>query len=716
MPPASLQEDVFKKIQTGLTEFNGGGGAPLLFGHLCKGDLKKPGVLRVSAVSPSGPAETAHLNIEAPCTHDDAFLRHVQRFGREKTLLHWLVCWTRAKLPDLRNGGTGVLSASFLIRDNGESAFSLEPHNNKISISLHKDILDSLAPKDLAGAYLKILYLPAGEYQKAIGSSVHCGRHLHELTLLSQQLLTLAKIQSCGVGNRAFGEACKAYLVNGDEVDSIHRLHLLSALQIAFLYLRVFDPECLHTGGIVSIARPHPDSVSDGSISSEAVPIFAVSTSANDSNGVSGLYNALTTLATTTPIPEAMEKVAAQNGTASGDGHRVFLKTGFKSNEELSGLIRERVPVPPFTNWSCNAASWIAHLVGSLRGARHEGGSLEFTFVLGDMAQIQDSADFELQLLTDARFEFPPDSNSNETQQLGLLDKAKKAIEKENYFWFQGGRYALLWDFTFPEKKPRYLLGLKDSSWQVFIANARNRKLLESDKSKAALIVGYLDGRGGGGLIIHGEHAFSLTKDGEWLQRGDKLSTAIDDYLKHAGKRDDRVEILSESERKTLVKALVAVSNDPDTGCMLVLANTETIPKFPVMGTPWKTYAIGFPPHNGVPLLKELPDQELVAMLGMDGAACVWKDGDDCRIAFRRLVRPDTGDGRKMAPCAEQNLSGEGSRKWSALLAATRQDVNLIIAVSQDGPVHFYCPAKFSVKSSDGVDSEHVIHDVFKEK
>lgn len=334
---------------------------------------------------------------------------------------------------------------------------------------------------------------------------------------------------------------------------------------------------------------------------------------------------------------------------------------------------------------------------------------------MGDMSQIEDSPAFERLPLADESVTFPPGlAEIDEKVMLASLYKAMRTIEKENYFWFQGGRYALLWDFTSPEQEPRYLLGLKDSSWHVFIANARNRR--PAGTAVAALVVGYLDDRGGGGLIVHGEHEFTLSKDGKWIQRGDELSGRIDAYLKAAGNG-----ILADEERKTLVKALVSVSNDPDTGCMLVLANNQAIPNFETMGHPWKvkrptSLGIG----EGDPLL-ELPDQELVALLGMDGAACVWKQDSKCRIAFRRLASPDDAEkSRTLATNMRDNLSGEGSRKWSALLAACRKDVNLIIAVSQDGPVHFYCPAEVArgvyenelFKTKFGtVNDDEVIHD-----
>ena len=110
--------------------------------------------------------------------------------------------------------------------------------------------------------------------------------------------------------------------------------------------------------------------------------------------------------------------------------------------------------------------------------------------------------------------------------------------------------------------------------------------------------------------------------------------------------------------------------------------------------------------------------QTLVAMLGMDGAAVIWKDkSQKASISFRHLMRPQGSKAEKEISDSEiSSLSGEGSRKWSAMLSATRDDVQLIVAVSQDGPVHFYFsgavgaavdPQKYSETAN------HVLHEKF---
>ena len=719
MTDPNLQQDVYEKIQEGLKAARAELDTPLLFGHLCKGNMEKLGAVRVSAVVTDNREIPVLHDIPTPYAHDTAFLRHVQRFGREKTLLNWLVYWTRNKMATRERSDSNVsFTASFLLKEQ-DALISHESDDTSISVTFNYTLLHSLAPAQLASNYLRILYQSNEEYEKSNQLNGHCGRRLDEMALLAAQHHILKSIKTCHDSKRSLLALCSNYDSYGaggptETAQELLMLSLLSALQTAFLYAHVFNDKDFGAGGFVCAGLPHRDSFRNVKNPLETVPLWVVSSGTTDPTTVQQYKRVLLESGNKNPVAAAVSLLASAGGAAPGIGQVVCGKTRFssKSVSLLFRRIHEHVPNPPFPKWCGNAGAWIAHLVSSLHGAKHEGRPLEFIFVIGDMAQIKDSSAFELLHLDRAGFEFPPRSgNEDEVEMLDLLKKAKRTIEKENYCWFQGGRYALLWDFSFPDRKPRYLVGLKDSSWHVFIANARNR--CPAETARAACVVGYLDDRGGGGIIVHGEHSFSLAKNGEWIQRGEDLSKYIEDYLVAAGESI----VSTNSERATLVRALVAVSNDPDTGCMLVLANGKKIPTFQPMGDPWRVKQETFSDQSeasSYPVV-ELRDQELVALLCTDGAAVVWREDDSCRIAFRRLASPSAKKRREVAEEAHARLSGEGSRKWSALLTATRRDVNLIIAVSQDGPVHFYCPVKFaksvSVEDFGGQSDDVVVHD-----
>lgn len=701
MASQNLQQKVYENIHEGLEEARAALHVPLIFGHLCKGDLEKPGVLRVSDIV----GKTATwVNVPNSCDHNTAFLHHVQRFGREKTLLNWLVCWTRSALANIDRTNSDVfVTASFLVHAGDGPLVDVDIKGKGLTVQtmLSKDLLRSLLPEGLARSYLTTLYADAAKRNEELNE--FCGRSILELELLTANLQTLRMLKQCPEGTENFSKLCQVYSAepNGSASTTptdAQMLQLLSALQIAFAYGELFPSVWKEAGGFVSVSRPDGDTFKNSGKgkSLALVPIFAASTGVKNLEGVDDCKGKLNAAATNGPLLTALLKLSNNQGAASARGERICSDTKFSSDsaQRLTVILKKHVPNLPFKDWSQNAATWIAHLVSSLRGAKHEGGPLEFTFAMGDMAQIEDSAAFERQSLADAGFDFPPPHDeTDESKMIDSLNAAKRAIEKENYFWFQAGRYALLWDFTFPEEQPRYLLGLKDSSWHVFIANSRNRQ--KPATADAALVVGYLDDRGGGGLIVGGEHAFSLSQKGEWIQRGEALSKRVEDYLKAAGKG-----ILSDDETATLVKALIAVSNDPDTGCMLVLANSKACPPFETMGHPWKVSPVG---KSGTDKpegekMADLSDEKMLALLGMDGAACVWKGGDSCHIAFRKLACPPASneETRPVFSTAKNALSGEGSRKWSAFLAASRTDVNLIVAVSQDGPVHFYTPLEYA--------------------
>lgn len=698
MPSLDLQQDLLNNIQDGLDKVRTELNTPMLFGHLCKGDLRSPGVLRVSKVISSN---TLEVEGEIFDGHDKALLNHVKRFGREKTLLNWLVCWTRATLDKKQQDYSNIfLTASFMIHDDDQKPLIYHDKNKNtdytVSIFLSKNLLKTLIPDDVGKRYVKSLYQDNDKSSSRSNDESPSGFfdiNQDELELLSAIKQALRMLEECDKGKECFQMLCRNYKpkVNRDQdpVTDAEMLQLLSALQIAFAYAKFFAPNSVKNGGLVSVSRPHPNSLSKD-VENNKIPILALSTSV-ESREEAKHQKALAEAMQRDPLSGVLHKASENLGADSANSEKLCERTRFpyKSVEQLKAILQNSIPEPPFENWSNEAAVWIAHLLSFLRGAKHEGGALEFTFVLGDMAKIEDSSALELLPLKDAGFDFPPQDGLSESKKITALEKAKKAIEKENYFWFQGGRYALLWDFTSPEKQPRHLLGLNDSSWHVFIANARNRK--KQTTEGAALVVGYLDDRDGGGLIVSGDHVFSLTQDGEWIQRGDALSNHVENYLKVAGQ-----DILNDKEINLLVRAINAISNDPELGCMLVVSNSGKLPQFETMGQPWQVGRINqvADSHEIGERLLDLRDELLVAMLGMDGAACIWKENDECRIAFRKLARPPAPNekARPEHKDSKDKLSGEGSRKWSAYFAATREDVNLIIAVSQDGPVHFYAP------------------------
>jgi hypothetical protein len=64
------------------------------------------------------------------------------------------------------------------------------------------------------------------------------------------------------------------------------------------------------------------------------------------------------------------------------------------------------------------------------------------------------------------------------------------------------------------------------------------------------------------------------------------------------------------------------------------------------------------------------------------------------KISFRHLVVGLDKNERDLDTTTKDYLDGEGSRKWSAGIAACRPDVAMVIVVSQDGPIRVFRPNK----------------------
>jgi len=335
-----------------------------------------------------------------------------------------------------------------------------------------------------------------------------------------------------------------------------------------------------------------------------------------------------------------------------------------------------------FPQWPKRAAMWLSLIVEWLRGSIHEGIPLNFCFVLADLSQIRDSSSFEIVPITGLSLVSPWGSDgsaSNESAVPKILDRIKQQITKNNYSWFQEGRYALLWDATFPQSEPRYLVRLVDSSWDVFVTRCRHAN--PPTTHTIAGLVGYVRADGSGGVILRGKPILSFRKTGAWTRGYSEKEGWLQKKLIGAGIRNH------DDKAKRLLKACLAVSEDPHMGAMvIVLKNRYRDPKyahfpFRSMGKLWDVEDVGE--------LRKASVSEMISLMAMDGATCVFRDLEGkTRLTFRRLARV-SGEGidRRLSESAKEKLEGEGSRKWSGALAACRADVRLVLAISQDGPI-----------------------------
>ena len=349
--------------------------------------------------------------------------------------------------------------------------------------------------------------------------------------------------------------------------------------------------------------------------------------------------------------------------------------------------------IKSFPKWREGLVLWLGLLAERLRGIVHEGTALNFTFVVADRSQILDSGLFDA---VELRFDGPDatlvpwDVHGNEFDKAktkGTVEAVLREIGKKNYSWFLDGKYALLWDSTFPRRSPSNLIRFRESSWDVFLNHVRLGKESRAKGVVRAMI--YVSADGSGGIIADGKHLASFRKGQPWTIGLSRRAGDLEKHLeKHLGKWSMTPETLAATVRR-VGDALLAISDDPHVGCLLVIFLKDSPPQFDSMGDPWKT-------ANGRALLKMTLD-ELTSLMAMDGATCLYLEDEQPAVAFRRLIRvPDAGASgprvREIHPDAASKLDGEGSRKWSAANAARREEVSVVMSVSQDGPIHIYQP------------------------
>jgi hypothetical protein len=372
--------------------------------------------------------------------------------------------------------------------------------------------------------------------------------------------------------------------------------------------------------------------------------------------------------------------------------------------EMIGEYIQRELKIKFQPSWAQNITIWNAFLIEALRDSVHEGRNLNFTFIISDVSEVRDSNLFEvneLQFSEEERNIFHPWDQTDEgdaiqipyktaTEFKSILSEAKRNIEKKNYSWFSEGKYALLWDSAFPNNYPHSLVRIKDSSWDVVINDIRSNrssKILNS----VSLIITFVRSDQSGGLFIKDKLVASFRRATEWKyevtggnSRDDKLKAVIEAAInKWTEVENPQLTILKD----TIYYAILAISEDPHMGSMLIIGE-NIMELFKSMGKPWQTKS-GKQVNNSEQINPNvLTIDEITSLMAMDGATCLYLSDGKPTISFRNSVMTSRGD--KNIDEAAEVLEGEGSRKWSALIAASKIEVDLVIAVSQDGPIYIY--------------------------
>lgn len=699
--------------------------SPLIFGHICCGVLDRPGALRLSKIVFREPVtafmkQTPDFQDVEPADlgelHRLAFQEHIRIFGRYATLLDWISRWIYKNCATVDDRRLGDHHVSFL-RCAGSAPIAEHVTRKGVRIEVSDELWRTLAPSGVVDGYCLHLYRRVRNPKdpKHLPAAVD--------TQLSQAILASARVRAYELivadpGAKAClrrlsqiyrNPRCGALSAENATDEALDWV-FLSALQTGLLYVVLARsdgqvPLGFTSGGVV-YSRADNDqlqalSEDDRHALVETMPVVVASvvitSEAEADSAGTVVVNRLMDGRCRSDVNKIDKYAQLPNPTALALEHHdnwneQIIEAFLKSKLETC-FAGHALPC-----WPRACTLWISRVLEALRGAIHEGLPLNFCFVLADLTQLQDSSLFEVIPLANCSVPFPVGDNGQFAADCERFIKdARKEIAKRNYSWFHEGRYALLWDATFPEQNPGYLVRFRNSSWDVFVTACRHGE--KFDAARLAVVIGYLRADGTGGIILENENVLSFRKRGKWQSGARKALASPSD-----GDGDDEFTariaavgdgMLNADCQKKLHDALMAISDDPHMGCMLVFLKSHIrASPFATMGGLWRvkpSEGVAAAKGQGV-LLRLMELSELISLMAMDGATCVWSDGTDVRIDFRYLIKVPDEDQKKPSNELNETLDGAGSRRWSAAAAACRGDVDMVIAVSQDGPVYIYEP------------------------
>jgi hypothetical protein len=661
--------------------------SPIVFGHIFWGKLSEIGSVRITEIrinEDEGKSGLLHnLNTET------AFTRHINRVGRNNTFADFL---NLLFFKDVTVVGDKTNVFICQIR-RGIEPLTYEVKGNEHHLKVSTEFADTLMPRDLLEEYVEL-------FLRRETDDIHKREHVAEqLSYCKHKALEYLESRK---DKESFLQL-KKISEPSDATDK--RLGFLGAFQTALLYRATCINEeevgfishmlCIHNSEVPKLALDNP--------------VVLVSSIIKSIEKKDELIDSHQTA--TMKIRAAIMKVAYPNIQEITTETEILtvelpnIRFFGKFYKMIGDHIDRELKIKFQPTWAQNITIWNAFLIETLRNSVHEGRNLNFTFVIADVSEVKDSNLFEvaeLSFVDNAKDIFHPwdptaegdkikISCTDHTQFKSLLKSAKRNIEKKNYSWFSEGKYALLWDSAFPNKYPHSLLRIKDSSWDVVINDLRSNRPSRI-LSNVSLIITFVRADQSGGLFIKDRLVATFRRGTEWryeISGDNSRDEGVKEALRKAfSKWSDEV---SESETKkleaTIYRALLAVSEDPHMGCMLIIGKTIK-DSFKSMGKPWQTKRARSDDHRELIDPNILTIDEITSLMAMDGATCLYLCNGQPSISFRNSVMTSKGD--KSTDVASGDLEGEGSRKWSALIASSKEEVDLVVAVSQDGPIYIY--------------------------
>jgi hypothetical protein len=659
---------------------------PLVFAHVCLGSLtpsaKSPyDGLRITEIAATKSERTpiGRMVVDSQ-GHRSAFRHHINLFGRSATFLDWLTRRLYRDLATLRSNVAVPTSHIEVLVCSQNAALTLNGNTLKLSSSF----FDTIVKANVVRRYFTELYkqgsghdglVPAGAAVPYMAERFVSLRFAAESLLLANGVTAALKRLSALYKDKP-----------GGTQDQESEWEFLGALQTALMYVWASQNPSDEPVGFVTVGacyrinRVAVDKCPLGLFSAVLPP------RCDDARRNEIVRSLKELLKEKMPLHINDAKYYHDRGDTPQVHHRTTKSwTPSRIQAAVNKELRNAFPTRWFQRWRASLMVWLSYLAEHLRGKVHEGQPLNFSFVVADRTEIHDSGLFEVvPLQIDGHAKLVPLDDEGNADDKGaaddLLDRVLREIEKKNYSWFLGGKYALLWDASFPSRYPQYLIRFKESSWEVFQNQIRlGKKTRAADVVRAMIFVST---DGSGGMVLSGKQVVSFRKGQAWSEESSRRETRLKRYLQRHIGRWNFAPKLKHDTVKRIADALLAISDDSHAGCMLVIFEKDKRLKFECMGEIWKTSFGG--------QLREMSRDVLTSLMAMDGATCLFVKNGRPHVEFRRLATAPDKATRTLHIESRIKLDGAGSRKWSAANAAKRHEIAIVISVSQDGPVHIY--------------------------
>lgn len=321
---------------------------------------------------------------------------------------------------------------------------------------------------------------------------------------------------------------------------------------------------------------------------------------------------------------------------------------------------------------------WMIILLTNLIAKKHEGKTIDFFFVCGDLSQFDDEKMYkEVPKLEGFK---APSINNN------FMEVAKhlaKEISDEHYTWFENGRYGLFWNTESKETFPIGLVSIKNFTWLDVLKNRSKEKLpIKIPNCFITYVYGNAKRVGSVGIIENKVTDILLFYDKRWIEynstspRKDGIINKINELYPSSFK----AHTLDET-----VELALQIADNPDKGGTLVFVKPKADMKyFKQMGESWE------------PSGEKLPE-DILALISQDGATLRVLEDDLWKYKYRHFLIPSA----KTVELLEQiknicdhhkwPLRAKGSRRWSAAIIACHMDVDAVIVISQDGDIQLWC-------------------------